>query len=294
MITDPAKWPKKFAEAPMLAELVKAGKLPPVEQRFPHEPLVVKPLQRDRQVRRHLAARLHRPRRRRERQPHQRRPTSCCSGTPTGTKIVPVRRQGLRAERRRQDLHAVPAQGHEVVGRRAVHRRRLHVLVRGHLPATRTSCRRRSPDMSPQRQARQASVKVDETTVRSSSTSRISCSMDMHGRRHADRRRAGGAAVAASSASAPMRPAHYLKQFLPKYSSVEAVNARAKAGGLRQLGADAALQEGLGAQPRAAGARPVEDACSRSTPRPGCWSATRTTRRSTPTGNQLPYIDQVS
>ena len=30
MITDPAKWPKKFAEAPMLAELVKAGKLPPV------------------------------------------------------------------------------------------------------------------------------------------------------------------------------------------------------------------------------------------------------------------------
>ena len=44
IITDPAKWPKKFAEAPMLAELVKAGKLPPVEQRVPAEPLVWQPL----------------------------------------------------------------------------------------------------------------------------------------------------------------------------------------------------------------------------------------------------------
>jgi hypothetical protein len=44
MITDPAKWPQKFAEAPMLAELVKAGKLPPVEQRVPAEPLVWQPL----------------------------------------------------------------------------------------------------------------------------------------------------------------------------------------------------------------------------------------------------------
>ena len=44
MITDPAKWPKKFAEAPMLAELVKAGKLPPVDQRIPAEPMVWQPL----------------------------------------------------------------------------------------------------------------------------------------------------------------------------------------------------------------------------------------------------------
>jgi peptide/nickel transport system substrate-binding protein len=36
--------PAKLAEAPMLAELVKAGKLPPVEQRLPDEPLVIKPL----------------------------------------------------------------------------------------------------------------------------------------------------------------------------------------------------------------------------------------------------------
>jgi peptide/nickel transport system substrate-binding protein len=44
IIRDPARIPKKFNEAPMLAQLVKAGKLPPVEKRLPEEPLVVKPV----------------------------------------------------------------------------------------------------------------------------------------------------------------------------------------------------------------------------------------------------------
>ena len=44
IITDPAQFPKSFKEAPMLAELVKAGKLPPVEERIGQDPLVVKPL----------------------------------------------------------------------------------------------------------------------------------------------------------------------------------------------------------------------------------------------------------
>jgi peptide/nickel transport system substrate-binding protein len=39
-----AKRPAKLGEAPMLADLVKAGKLPPVEQRVPEEPLVIKPV----------------------------------------------------------------------------------------------------------------------------------------------------------------------------------------------------------------------------------------------------------
>ena len=39
-----AKRPPKLGEAPMLADLVKAGKFPPVEQRIPDEPLVIKPL----------------------------------------------------------------------------------------------------------------------------------------------------------------------------------------------------------------------------------------------------------
>ena len=39
IIRDVAKFPKTFKEAPMLAELVKAGKLPPVEKRLPNRPI---------------------------------------------------------------------------------------------------------------------------------------------------------------------------------------------------------------------------------------------------------------
>ena len=45
VVTDTAKAPKKFKEAPQLAELVKAGKLPPVAERIGQDPLVIKPLQ---------------------------------------------------------------------------------------------------------------------------------------------------------------------------------------------------------------------------------------------------------
>src|SRR5262245_62941156 len=45
VVTDPAKLPKTFREAPQLAELVKAGKLPPVAERVGQDPLVIKPLQ---------------------------------------------------------------------------------------------------------------------------------------------------------------------------------------------------------------------------------------------------------
>jgi peptide/nickel transport system substrate-binding protein len=46
IIRDVVKFPKTFKEAPMLAELVKAGKLPPVEQRLPQptDLMVVKPV----------------------------------------------------------------------------------------------------------------------------------------------------------------------------------------------------------------------------------------------------------
>ncbi len=44
IVSDPAQWPKSFHEAPSMAALVKAGKLPPVEQRVPAEPMVLKPL----------------------------------------------------------------------------------------------------------------------------------------------------------------------------------------------------------------------------------------------------------
>ena len=46
IITDAAQYPTKFAEAPMWAEQVAAGSLPPVEERLPsaEDVLVIKPL----------------------------------------------------------------------------------------------------------------------------------------------------------------------------------------------------------------------------------------------------------
>src|SRR5437773_3621143 len=44
VVTDPARYPKTFKEAPQLAEVVKAGKLAPVQERIGRDPLVVKPL----------------------------------------------------------------------------------------------------------------------------------------------------------------------------------------------------------------------------------------------------------
>ena len=44
VIIDPAQFPKTFQEAPQLAELVKAGKLPPVVERIGQDPLVIKPV----------------------------------------------------------------------------------------------------------------------------------------------------------------------------------------------------------------------------------------------------------
>jgi peptide/nickel transport system substrate-binding protein len=44
VITDPAGFPQSFKEAPQLAALVKAGKLPPVAERIGQDPLVIKPV----------------------------------------------------------------------------------------------------------------------------------------------------------------------------------------------------------------------------------------------------------
>jgi peptide/nickel transport system substrate-binding protein len=44
VMTDPAQSPTSFNEVPALVDLVKAGKLPPVKQRIGDDPLVVKPL----------------------------------------------------------------------------------------------------------------------------------------------------------------------------------------------------------------------------------------------------------
>ena len=59
VITDPARFPTTFNEAPQLAELVKAGKLPPVADPYWAGPLVIQARARNWQVWRYLAPWLH-------------------------------------------------------------------------------------------------------------------------------------------------------------------------------------------------------------------------------------------
>ena len=99
VIQPEAKRPVKLGEAPMLAELVKAGKLPPVEQRV-RGAAGRQAAARDRQVRRDVAARLHRPGDSENGNRVVRARQACSTGT-SPAQVVPERRQGLGAQRRR-------------------------------------------------------------------------------------------------------------------------------------------------------------------------------------------------
>jgi len=44
VVLDPAEWPTSYDDAPMLQQMVDEGDLPPVEERLPLEPLVLRPL----------------------------------------------------------------------------------------------------------------------------------------------------------------------------------------------------------------------------------------------------------
>lgn len=45
IVLDPDRGPRRFREAPMLARLMARGRLPPVEERLPENPLVLHPLE---------------------------------------------------------------------------------------------------------------------------------------------------------------------------------------------------------------------------------------------------------
>jgi peptide/nickel transport system substrate-binding protein len=224
MITDPAKWPKKFSEAPMLAELVKAGKLPPVEQRIPAEPLVWQPLNETGKYggtwRRAFTG-----------------PADGENGnriqssdkplhwSADGSKIVPCAAKGyelgddgksytlsLRKGMKWSDGAPFTADDfifwfEDIYGNPEI------------VPTP-------TPEMRPQGKPGRM-VKVDETTVRWEWEVPYFLFEDIMA---GDTAMGGGQAVrqAAKVSFGAYAPGHYLKQFLPKYSSVEAVNARAK------------------------------------------------------------------
>ncbi len=227
IVLDTTQVPKKFQEAPQLAELVKAGKLPPVEQRLPSEPLVLKPL--------HEVGRYGGTWRRAFLGPGDgENGNRIRSGDKplfwdvTGTKLMPQ-----------------VAKGYEISpdGKRTTLFLRKGMKWSDGSPFTaddfvfwfedmyqnKDVAPSRAPDMTPSGQPGRVS-KVDETTVAIEFDVPHFLFPKLLG---GDSQVGGGQSRMQSEGLAfgLYAPAHYLKQFLPKYTPVDTLNAQAKAAG---------------------------------------------------------------
>ncbi len=280
--------PAKFGEAPALAELVKAGKLPPVAQRIPAEPMVLQPLESVGKYggtwRRAFIG-----------------PSDGENGNRimasdkllfwdnTGSKIVPCVAKGyeLSADGRTTTIHlrkgmkwsdGAPFTADDFVfwfediyGNKDI------------VPAP-------IADMIAGGKAGKI-VKVDATTVQFVFENPYYLFPDMLA---GDTLIGGGQSAAASFGKSygAYMPAHYLKQFLPKYSTEAEVNAKAKAAGFDTWARAIKVKMDWELNP--------------DLPTLGPWKTTRPIN--TPTwvmernpyyyavdtaGNQLPYMDSV-
>src|SRR5689334_9787621 len=224
MITDPAKWPKKFSEAPMLTELVKAGKLPPVEQRVPAEPMVWQPLNETGKYGGTWRRAFTGPGDG-ENGNRIQSTDKPLSWSADGSKIVPSMAKGydLSDDGKSYTLHlrkgmkwsdGAPFTADDFIF--------WFEDIYGNPEIVPTP----TPEMRPGGKAGRM-VKVDETTVRWEWEVPYFLFEDIMA---GDTAMGGGQAVrqAGKVSFGAYSPGHYLKQFLPKYSSLDAVNARAK------------------------------------------------------------------
>ena len=224
MITDPARWPKTFQEAPMLAERVKAGKLPPVAQRVPAEPMVWQPLNEIGKYGGTWRRAFTGPG---DVENGNRINSSdkCFFWSADGSKIVPcvAKAYELSDDGKTYTMHlrkgmkwsdGSPFTADDFVfWFEDIYQNKEIVPVQ-------------IPDMSPKGKPGRI-VKVDETTVRFEFDVPYYLFEEMMA---GDTLIGGGQSVRQSQklSFGAYAPGHYLKQFLPKYSSLEAVNARAK------------------------------------------------------------------
>lgn len=227
LILDPAQWPKKFNEAPQLAELVKAGKLPPVDQRIPAEPMVIKPLNE--------TGKYGGTWRRAFTGPGDVENANRINASDKlffwnadGSKIVPsvAKAYELSEDGKTYTLHlrkgmkwsdGAPFTADDFV------------FWFEDLYNNKEIVPTPIADMQPQGKPGRL-VKVDETTVRFEFDVPYYLFEEMMA---GDTLIGGGQSVRQSQkfSFGAYSPAHYLKQFLPKYSSVDECNAKAKAAG---------------------------------------------------------------
>ena len=280
--------PTSFKEAPELAALVKAGKLPPVEQRLPKEPLVLKPLE--------SIGRYGGTWRRAFIGPSDGENGNRIMASDkllfwdyTGSKIVPGVAKGyeiskdgktttlfLRAGMKWGD--GAPLDADDFV----FWYQDLY-LDKNIVPAP-------IADMSAGGKPGRL-VKIDATTVQFQFDNPYFLFPSMLA---GDTLIGGGQATRQSGGNtyAAYAPAHYLKQFLPKYSSEAEVNAKAKAAGFDNWVRALHVKKDWELNPELPTLAPWRTVTPINTP---TWSMERNPYfyGVDTEGNQLPYIDKV-
>ena len=288
IVSDSSKWPKAFHEAPELAALVKDGKLPAVKDRLPSEPMVFKPLSEVGKYggtwRRGFLG-----------------PGDWENGNrlnasdkllfwdPTGTKIVPsvaksweqsadgkIIRVNLRKGMRWSDGAPFSADD--------------FVFWFEDLYSNKDIVSAPIADMSPGGKPGKV-VKIDDTTVEFQFENAHFLFIDFLA---GDTLIGGGQSVRQSQGTTygAYAPKHYLKQFLPKYSSEQAVNDKAKAEGFENwvkmlhFKKDWTLNTALPTLGPWKTTNPINTPTWVLERNPYYWAVDTA-------GNQLPYIDKV-
>ena len=288
VVTDPAAMPKTFNEAPELAELVKQGKLPPVAQRLPSEPLVLKPLE--------AVGKYGGTWRRGFVGPGDGENGNRINASDkllfwdyTGNKIIPsiaknvetsadgkITRVSLRKGMRWSDGAPFTADDfvfwfEEIYSNKAIVPTGIADITPGGKPGK--------------------LVKIDETTIEFQFEVPHFLMIEMLA---GDTLIGGGQSVGMYQARSfgCYAPAHYLKQFLPKFSSEEAANARAKAEGFEGWLRMLHVKKDWNLNPELPVLGPWRTVRAINTP---TWVLERNPfyYAVDTAGNQLPYINQI-
>ncbi|MCC7369643.1 MAG: ABC transporter substrate-binding protein [Chloroflexi bacterium] len=284
-----AKRPAKLGESPMLAELVKAGKLPPVEQRIPEEPLVLKPL--------HSVGTYGGTWRRPFTGPGDVENFNRVMGAEkplhvdyTGYKIVPA---AARAWELRDDAKTI-----RLTLRRGLKWSDGHPFTADDfvfwfedLYSNKDIVPVGTPEMTINGQPGKF-VKIDELTVEAQFPEPYPMFVDVLS---GFTQIGGGHALGGTQYGGfmgPYAPAHYLKQFHPKYIGVDKANELAKAAGMDGWLAQLKFKNNYALNPDVPVITPWKTVTPLNTP---SWTLERNPFfwQVDTDGNQLPYIDKV-
>ena len=280
--------PAKLSEAPMLAERVKAGTLPPVEQRVPDEPLVIKPV--------HEIGRYGGIWRRGFTGPGDVENGNRINASdkplfwdPTGTKIVPSVARGWEQSEDGKTFTLFLRKGMKWSDG-APFTADDFVFWFEDLYSNKEIVPTPIADMQPQGKPGRV-VKIDDTTVQFQFDVPYYLFEDMMA---GDTLIGGGQSVRQSQkfTFGAYSPKHYLSQFLPKYSSEDEVNAKAKEAGYENWVQFLHFKKDWALNPELPTLGPWKTIQPINTPNwvlernPFYWAVDTE-------GNQLPYIDRV-